>query len=145
MSSEHITTKVMIFTYWWRLSVTQNLKRRQHTWNVRTVNCVVSSQTKKYSNTRHSEKPAWASLSSRSLGQCQITKRTSSTGIQWLYGAAMLEICVCQKKCVHIMVPKFGMSKCSIYRILKTHQRHYFRAKCVGTKWVVRPLTVNGQ
>jgi hypothetical protein len=36
-----------------------------------------------------------------------------------------------------IIFPNIWMSKSNIHRILKPHQQHYYKAKCVSFRWVV--------
>ena len=81
--------KVMICTYWWWLSVTGERQTEQDNLlePARSVQWTVSRKTQKYSNNRHCVKPVQTSFwcSSRTLGQCQVTRRVFSTGFHWRY------------------------------------------------------------
>jgi hypothetical protein len=87
--SEHITSKVMICTYWWWLSVTgeREIEKDKHSEPVRSVQWDESRKTQKYSDKRHCVKPVWTSFwwNSRRAGQNQFMKWTFSTGFQWCY------------------------------------------------------------
>ena len=116
--SEHKTTKVMVCTYWWWLSVTAEREAEQDKRSepVRSVQCAVSRKTQKYINNRHclhlyrqvsaEGHGHWGSVKSRSESPLQDSRNATS--------AAMIEICVFQKKVRHIVVRKVVMSKCSI-------------------------------
>jgi hypothetical protein len=46
------------------------------------------------------------------------------------------KITLAKKKFYRITFPYIGMPKRNIHRILKPHQRHYYKAKCVSFRWV---------
>jgi hypothetical protein len=88
---EHKTTKVMICTYRWCLSVNRELETEQDkSWNLSALCSAQWAGKQKYSNNRHCVKHLWKSFwwGSRTLGQCQVTKLAFSTGFQRVYASS---------------------------------------------------------
>ena len=141
VSSEHKTTKVMIYTYWRWISVTGEREDEQdkRMEPVRSVQCAVSRKTGKYLITSHCLKPLWTRdwWISGTLGQCQVTTLAFSTGFQWCYVSS---------KAGNLRLPREISAHCGSENCddkmqhlvkLETDQRLYYIAKCEGGNWVV--------
>jgi hypothetical protein len=107
--------------------------------------CAVRCEQENTEIYKHSlllKKLVWASLwcSSRTLDQCQVRKLTFPAGFQWCYVSSNVGNFAPARRNFSTSVFRKWDVQIQHLPKLETHQRLYYKAKCMGTQWVVMTM-----